>query len=189
LPLAVTNSYNERLKYDKNGNIKDLFRNGDLDAENGITIEMDNLSYNYHPTIANQLIKVVDNSTHPEGFKDSVTNTTDDYGYDANGNMTSDLNKGITTIKYNHLNLPVQINFGTINKIEYIYNAIGIKVKKPEGFRDSATNTVDDYGYDANGNMTSDLNKGITTIKYNPIARICQRNDSGIAFRAYKEIR
>ncbi|MFY8189243.1 MAG: hypothetical protein ACOVLC_14970 [Flavobacterium sp.] len=38
-------------------------------------------------------------------FKDG-TNTNDDYAYDIFGNMTSDQNKGITSISYNHLNEP-----------------------------------------------------------------------------------
>ena len=33
----------------------------------------------------------------------------DDYTYDANGNLKSDANKGITNIEYNHLNLPTKI--------------------------------------------------------------------------------
>ncbi|EJL64495.1 RHS repeat-associated core domain-containing protein [Flavobacterium sp. CF136] len=38
---------------------------------------------------------------------------------------------------------------------------------KTLGFVDSAANSVDDYSYDANGNMTKDNNKNITAITYN----------------------
>ena len=46
--------------------------------------------------------------------------------------MTKDLNKNITSIKYNHLNLPTQIKFNTdgANEITYLYNAVGVKLGK-----------------------------------------------------------
>uniref|UniRef100_UPI001BD3D0E5 RHS repeat domain-containing protein n=1 Tax=Flagellimonas sp. 389 TaxID=2835862 RepID=UPI001BD3D0E5 len=53
--------------------------------------------------------------------------------YDQNGNMTADANKGITSISYNHLNLPtkVTIDNGSDNgTIDYVYDAIGIKLRK-----------------------------------------------------------
>ncbi len=46
------------------------------------------------------------------------------------GNMLTDLNKGIGLIKYNHLNLPVEILFFGNRKISYIYNAVGQKISK-----------------------------------------------------------
>ena len=76
-------------------------------------------------------MSVHDNITNQqtEGFIDGNT-TGDDYTYDTNGNMTQDKNKGITGIEYSHLNLPTTVNFGTSNKIEYIYDATGVKQKK-----------------------------------------------------------
>lgn len=59
-----------------------------------------------------------------------------EYAYDANGNMTMDLNKGITSITYNDLNLPKCITFKlkddltqteTEKKIEYFYDSDGGK--------------------------------------------------------------
>ena len=49
--------------------------------------------------------------------------------------MTADRNKKITSIRYNHLNLPTYIYFknlsgGYDHEIEYIYNAAGVKVEK-----------------------------------------------------------
>jgi RHS repeat-associated protein len=52
-----------------------------------------------------------------------------EYTYDANGNMTSDYNKGITEIKYNSLNLPQAIQFKNGNAIYYTYDAMGEKLK------------------------------------------------------------
>ncbi|WP_165396096.1 DUF6443 domain-containing protein [Flavobacterium sp. J27] len=120
------NGYNETISYDKNGNIQTLIRTGGFVAQ---TIQyIDNLTYTYDPDKKNQLLKVEDHTTSPQGFKDGV-NAGNDYEYDANGNMTKDDNKGITNIVYNHLNLPTEILFGT-NKIEYLYNAVGQKVVK-----------------------------------------------------------
>ena len=109
---AVTNSYNESMTYDKNGNIKTLQRNGDLDGST-LSIPIDDLNYTYKLNASgnetNQLMRVNDASNSTSGFKDG-TNTDDDYNYDMNGNMTIDKNKLITTnIKYNHLNLPTAL--------------------------------------------------------------------------------
>ena len=40
------------------------------------------------------------------------------YTYDANGNMTRDLNKGISNISYNLLNLPGEITFSDGRKVK-----------------------------------------------------------------------
>ena len=85
------------------------------------------------PTYNNQLKNVSDavSTGNSIGFVDGNTNPAlDDYEYDANGNMVKDRNKGITSITYNHLNLPEQIVFENSNSIEYTYNAAGVKLKK-----------------------------------------------------------
>ena len=135
----LTNMYNENLSYDKNGNIMNLSRYGDRD-EQYLPIQIDNLQYGY-ATNSNKLMSVVDNSNNTSGFKDGIT-TGDDYVYDANGNMTVDKNKNITSIVYNHLNLPTKIIFPTGN-IVYFYNASGQKVQKV--VTENATVTTTDY--------------------------------------------
>ncbi|NHN28092.1 hypothetical protein FIA58_020635, partial [Flavobacterium jejuense] len=128
-----SNAYDENLSYDKNGNIKTLKRNGGMN-NSGFPNPIDDLIYTYDTDNKNQLVKVFDDEPSPQGFKDDGDGTTDfngnDYLYDANGNMTKDDNKGITTIQYNHLNLPTKIDFGTNGNIEYIYTATGQKVVK-----------------------------------------------------------
>ncbi|MGL4583747.1 MAG: hypothetical protein ACRCVU_12300 [Flavobacterium sp.] len=52
-----------------------------------------------------------------------------DYSYDIYGNLEVNKHKRISKIKYNHLHLPIEINFGT-DKIEYIYTSSGEKVQK-----------------------------------------------------------
>ncbi len=57
-------------------------------------------------------------------FFDGIDKNTE-YTYDLNGNMTSDLNKGITSITYNHLNLPVEVVYAGDNAVRYSYDASG----------------------------------------------------------------
>src|SRR5690606_5492430 len=61
------------------------------------------------------------------------------------GNMTSDLNKDITEILYNHLNLPTQISFANGNSIEYLYNAAGQKIEKK--VHDTQNNAIKQVEY------------------------------------------
>ncbi|WP_394776830.1 DUF6443 domain-containing protein [Flavobacterium sp.] len=139
--IPVSGAYNESLSYDKNGNIKLLQRYGDSDAPS-IVFKIDDLTYDYLNENSNQLTKVTDSpaGNNSKGFIDGNKNG-DDFGYDANGNMTSDKNKNITDIKYNHLNLPKKITFGTNGTIEYIYNAGGQKVEKIVTQAGAITNT------------------------------------------------
>lgn len=130
--IVVTDSYNESMTYDKNGNIKSLQRYGDFDDP--ITAKhIDNLSYFYAEN-SNLLMKVTDATNSTIGFKDDSNGSNDtanDYSYDSNGNLLIDQNKGIVSIRYNHLNLPTEIVFtGTNKKINYLYNSAGQKVEK-----------------------------------------------------------
>ena len=131
--------------YDKNGNILKLKRNAIA------ATLIDNLDYAYK---GNQLTKVDDTSTNVEGFKDGNTSG-DDYAYDENGNMTSDKNKNITKISYNHLNLPKQIEFGAggvDGKIMYIYDATGLKLEKRVAQTVNATSSLKTTVYAGNFN-------------------------------------
>lgn len=128
--IPVPNSYNETITYDANGNITTLYRNGDRDSDDYLpSLPIDELQYDYD---GNRLMTVYDNLGVPQGFNDGGTDFNSDgydYAYDLNGNMTSDDNKEISSIVYNHLNLPTQIDLSS-GKINYIYNANGIKVRK-----------------------------------------------------------
>ncbi|MFY0602952.1 MAG: lamin tail domain-containing protein [Flavobacteriaceae bacterium] len=115
------------IAYDKNGNISRLKRRGNqIRGTNNFGL-MDNLTYWYHDD-TNKLRKVEDPTGYDEGFKNG-TDQYVEYTYDVNGNMIRDDNKGITDISYNHLNLPTQVVIGQ-NKIEYTYDASGIKIEK-----------------------------------------------------------
>jgi hypothetical protein len=94
--------------------------------------DMDLLTYNYYPD-GNKLKKVTDNSTQDNAIGVDFKELSDeliDYDYDDNGNLLFDKNKDISVIKYNHLNQPVTISFLGNRKIEYLYDALGTKIKK-----------------------------------------------------------
>ncbi|MDN5205235.1 RHS repeat-associated core domain-containing protein [Fulvivirgaceae bacterium BMA10] len=132
------------LDYDRNGNILSLKRQAK--GDNGAYV-IDELTYGYEDgNVSNRLLYVGDASGKTEGFKDGNT-TQDDYGYDDNGNMTSDKNKDITSIEYNILNLPKRIVFGNGNEILYTYDAAGTKLRKEvkETVEGVLKRTVTDY--------------------------------------------
>ncbi|MEO4931823.1 RHS repeat domain-containing protein [Bacteroides thetaiotaomicron] len=123
------NRFSEQITgYDKMGNILSLLRYGQTSAT-GCGL-VDNLSLVYN---GNQLQSVDDhapNSVYGNGmeFKDNA-NQPVEYGYDKNGNLTKDLNKNISNIRYNLINLPSQITFSDGNTIDYEYGSDGRKLR------------------------------------------------------------
>lgn len=121
--------YTEQITdYDKMGNILGLLRYGKTSSA-GYGL-VDNLSFALD---GNRLKSVNDASTiqaYGNGFefKDNAKQTVE-YSYDANGNLTKDLNKKITDIQYNCLNLPCRIEFEDGNITSYLYAADGTKLR------------------------------------------------------------
>lgn len=137
-----TGNYNlTSVAYDKNGNITDLERKGHTNVGATSFGVMDNLVYTYE-TNSNKLKKVLDNGNDTFGFKDGA-NLTTEYTYDTNGNLLTDANKGITSISYNHLNMPTEIKFDNSNtkKINYVYAADRTKLRKTTNDNGSITTT------------------------------------------------
>jgi RHS repeat-associated protein len=156
---------NANTAYDYNGNILAMKQYGYKIGQNASTPAaagiIDDLSYTYY-TNSNKLKAVTDNgvANNKLGDFDDAHIVTDpnstyfaDYGYDVNGNLVTDLNKGMknspfsdntgldvsignSAIIYNHLNLPMSIfvrNPQTgMNKgcIYYNYDAAGNKLEK-----------------------------------------------------------
>ena len=123
------NRFNEQVTgYDKMGNILGLKRYGQTSATGYDVIDDLSLSY-----AGNRLKKVADRSgtsafNNGFEFKDGVDLSTE-YEYDENGNLTKDLNKNITAIQYNCLNLPSRVMFANGNSISYLYDAAGRKLR------------------------------------------------------------
>lgn len=152
LDNTATNNYYSvsGISYDHNGNIETLNRNA---KRNNASSTMDQLTYGYH---GNRLVTVEDggdqtahtdpandriNELKDYGFFDGVS-LAEEYQYDANGNMIYDANKGVSSIQYNHLNLPSRVTIDGIT-IDYTYNAVGVKLSKEVTNGNSIT--VTDY--------------------------------------------
>jgi RHS repeat-associated protein len=119
--------FEETISYDRNGNIETLLRKN----AGGFTI--DDLKYNYKANSPNQLDYVNDvasTTKKEEGFP-ARTGATNDFTYDANGNLLNDVARGISTT-YNLLNLvnTVTTSKGTQN---YTYAADGTKISFTPG--------------------------------------------------------
>ena len=140
---ANTDRFSENVTaYDKNGNIKTLQRYGQT-AASGYGL-IDNLTF----TLASNLLNRVDDAAAASAygggfeFKDGVKQA-NEYTYDSNGNLTKDLNKGISTITYNVLNLPNMVTFSDGSTIAYTYGADGTKLKTVH--KTGSTTTTTDY--------------------------------------------
>ncbi|MFQ9317616.1 RHS repeat domain-containing protein [Dysgonomonas mossii] len=128
---VYTNGYETAYSYDKQGNILTLKRNGKKDASTYAMV--DDLTMTYS---GNQLVRVNDAVANIDyapsmDFK-NYSNVATEYTYNANGAMNKDLNKGITEIQYNSLNLPKQMDIKSPvaeARNEYTYLAGGQKLK------------------------------------------------------------
>ena len=128
--------------YDKNGNILGLKRYGQTGTDTYGLI--DNLTMTLS---GNQLLSVNDAATASAynnvfEFKDGAK-VSSEYAYDLNGNLTKDLNKKITGIQYNYLNLPSQVTFADGNTTTYTYDADGTKLRTVHKI--GGTTTTTDY--------------------------------------------
>ena len=124
-------------KYDLMGNILSLRREGLLNSGNYGTI--DDLTYSYK---GNQLVKIDDAAEESPSYRGAMhfrdyADEETEYTYDANGNMLTDSNKGITSIDYNVLDLPQCISTksralfkeDSNDTIYYTYSADGTKLR------------------------------------------------------------
>ncbi|WPO90227.1 DUF6443 domain-containing protein [Chryseobacterium sp. HR92] len=118
--VPVNHFYNEEIAYDPNGNITRLQRN--MKGNNNSSEYIDNIYYTYS---GNRLTSASDITQNFNGYPTGGNQI----GYDNNGNMINQLDKGISSIQYNYLNLPKQITQNS-KVINYYYRADGVKIKK-----------------------------------------------------------
>jgi RHS repeat-associated protein len=175
MQMGDGNPDNASLAYDANGNILSMMQKG-LKINASSTI--DDMHYTY-TAATNKLKSVTDfnndaasvlgdfktGTVHPQsaakqslnaGSSQSQFDAITDYTYDANGNMQLDNNKGISSITYNHLNLPEQITVTGKGNILYTYDAGGNKLSK----KTTELNATVNYN---NANYTTNI---ITETKY-----------------------
>ena len=126
--------------YDLNSNIVSLVRKGQRDRLG----DGEEILFNGFGTIdslavsleGNRLLKVTDAAGEVVygdafDFRDGADEDVE-YEYDANGNMTVDLNRGIKEIEYDVNNRPVSVTFSTRpaeQRTKYLYDASGRKLR------------------------------------------------------------
>ena len=115
--------YSTTYGYDSNSNPTSVTRKGRVES---LSADIDYLSLHYN---GNQLSYVDDyaddgNTYGAVDFHDGHEGGTD-YVWDRNGNMTKDLNKNISSITYNSLNLPSSITYSDGHRVYYTYDAMG----------------------------------------------------------------
>lgn len=141
---SASSHYNTEYTYDKMGNILTLKRNGKLNDTSYPII--DNLTFTY---TGNQVTRIDDSGSTPTytgafNFVNGVSQS-NEYTYDKNGNLTKDLNKNISSIQYNLLNLPTSITYSSGKSATYIYDATGRKLRTSYKASASATAVPTDY--------------------------------------------
>lgn len=115
--------------YDANGNILKMTH------FTAPATKIDELTYNYDQGgFGNKLWRVTDAVNNPSSssgdFKEITSGQVQDYVYDLNGNLITDLNKNLSVTRYNYLNLPDSITIFGKGYIEYTYDARGNKLRK-----------------------------------------------------------
>ena len=68
-----------------------------------------------------------------------------DFAYDANGNQTRDMSRGVSDVTYNVLNLPQRVEFASGARIDYLYSASGTKLAEIVYDTDGALISRRDY--------------------------------------------
>ena len=121
-------NYDTSYSYDLMGNITRLCRNGKLDDGSYGTVDDLVLGYD-----GNQL-KNVENKGEGASYYGAFSfvdgsHAEREYFYDANGNMTKDLNKGISKIEYDDNNLPCKVSFADGSWVDYVYTKAGTKLR------------------------------------------------------------
>ena len=141
-------NFSTAYSYDANGNILSLTRYG---AEENPSRPVEALSMEYD---GNRLATVSDSGTARDRALRRKTArlsaSQEDFTYDANGNLTSDLTAGIAAVSYNLLNLPQSFSIVTEDgsaETRYLYDADGRKLRVTATDSDGTTSVTD---YSAN---------------------------------------
>ncbi len=148
----LTNAYTTNritsYTYDKNGNIMGLTREGQY-GESSQYGDIDDITYTYTGNQLQNVNDVDDPDFQNNGYSDNDTFEPTEYQYDDNGNLLTDLNKSLSISKYNHLNLPEQLNLNPPQhyyEISYLYSAAGQKLRKATHIDYTPATTTDYCG-------------------------------------------
>lgn len=165
MDFAITGT-GGKISYDLNGNLLNMIQKGVMPGV-AIPVVIDDLTYGYKD-FSNQLLKVADNGSMSTNngklrdFKDGSNGSANDYLYDDNGNLITDLNKdlkdfdgtpGTPGITYNFLDKPEEIRIAGKGFIRFVYTADGEKLQKiftPEtGGTAAITSYINQFVYKA----------------------------------------
>ena len=119
-------AFSTEYSYDKHGNITAITRNAITDDIGPLPLDELHLSYT-----GNQLTGVSNTANVYEfsNYYPYLAPGTNAFTYDQNGNTTKDLNKSISSIQYNLLNLPRRITYSDGSMATYTYTSLGEKVQ------------------------------------------------------------
>lgn len=124
----VFGNHDTHYSYDNMGNITDISRKS-INIDDSIVGYRDDATLTYD---GNQLSHITNkgfiDSSRDTKIADKEYSNATEFAYDANGNMTRNLNKGIIKITYNVLNLPEYIYMKNNEFIHNVYDADGNKL-------------------------------------------------------------
>lgn len=123
---------------------------------------MDDLEYYYENTDNSNKLSYLKEKTNGGNANSGYPLSSGQQGqtiiYDDNGNMTTQADKGISSIAYNFLNLPAQVIQNGVTT-QYIYRADGTKLKKTYG-TGKVTDYLDGFQYE--------LENGVAKLQFVP---------------------
>ncbi len=183
---SLLQDYKERIAYDPNGNILTYLRNG-AQADRGI--EMDNLEYKYATVSgkpSNRLQYVKENDTKNFYVEDLKDQPTDNYAYDAIGNLVEDKQAGISNIGWTVYGKISYITKTDNSRLDYTYDASGNRIEKK--YSKGGVEHYSWYVRDAQGNVMAVYEKRAETAVRNTEAHLYGSSRLGIANQRTKAV-
>lgn len=183
-------AYKEEYYYDKNGNIKNLKRNGSGINAMGSTgvLEMDDFTYNYYndntagvgvstnPTNGNRLASVSDAISDPQTdpleslSMNYITDiesgqTSNNYQYNASGQLVKDLDEEIDKIEWTITGKVKKIKFTSTSgkkDLQFIYDPLDVRIAKMV-YNNTTHSDISYtyYTYDVQGNVMATYKREI----------------------------
>lgn len=142
-----TTDFGSNYNYDANGNITKLQRNG-FAAQ---SLAMDNLTYHYNSN-TNQLNRIDDSVPDDVYDSDLDDQGANNYRYDETGNLTKDVQEGISKIEWTVYGKVKQVIKANGERFEFIYDVMGNRISKLLT-RSNGTRVATLYARDAGGNV------------------------------------
>lgn len=157
---AISVNLSTNYTYSPDGNIQKLSRFANS------TTQYDSLAYSYYANSApyssqnkNQLKQITDTQSSGSYSYDIDSQPTDNYGYDASGQLIKDSSESITKIMWTAYGKVDSIVKSNNQRIKYEYDAMDHRVMKKINYAGGSLDTITYYIYDAQGNVLSTYQK------------------------------